>query len=200
MSEAKPSQIAMATPAAVFAVGGLCFGLFALLAGIVSPAAIPVIAGWAMVVGGTVLICGIIDTIRGDILLGSTCLILGGLIGMGSGTAFHVVVSTPQEMWAAGLGATGWVWVAIGLILLALLPCYGKVSWSLFLFMLELVVIAFLLGVGLITGAPMGTGIMALDGWLLLIFGLYCIYAATVFVTNTVYGAPKLPIGGPLFK
>ena len=199
MSEARPAQ-AMATPAALFAVGGLCFGLFALLAGLVSPAAIPVIAGWAMVVGGLVLICGVLETVRGDILLGSTCLILGGLIGMGSGLAFHITVGTPQEMWPAGLAQTGWIWVAIGLILLALLPCYGKVSWSLFVFMVELVVIAFLLAIGLITGVPMGVGIMALDGWLLLIFGLYCIYAGTVFVTNTVYAAPKLPIGGPLFK
>ena len=194
------SPIAMATPTAVLAVGALCVGFWALLTGMVSPAAIPVIAAWALTVGTVVFICGVLEMVRGDILLGSTCLILAGLIGMGAGMSFNAIVAQPQEAWAAGLAQSGWVWVAVGVIVFALLRVYGKVSWSLFLFMLLLGVILELLAYGLIVGVPLGTGTMVVTGWLLLVFAAYCIYAGTVFITNTVYGAPKLSIGGPLFN
>jgi hypothetical protein len=194
------SPIAMATPTAVLAVGALCVGFWALLTGMVSPAAIPAIAAWCLTVATIVFICGILEMVRGDILLGSTCLILAGLIGMGGGMSFNAIVSQPVEAWPAGLAQSGWVWVAVGVIVFALLPVYGKVSWSLFVFMIELGVILELLAYGLITGVGLGTGTMVVTGWLLLIFAAYCIYAGTVFITNIVYGAPKLPIGGPIYK
>ena len=200
MAEAKQPQVAPATPAAVFAVGGLCFGFFALLTGLVDATATPVIAGWAMVVGGTVLICGVLEMVRGEVLLGSTCLILGGLIGMGSGLAFHITMGSPPEFWGAEFAQTGYIWIAIALILLGLLPCFGKISSSLFLAIALLVAIAAILAAGLIDGVAMGEGIMYLDGVLLLIFGIYCIYASTALITHMVFGSPKLPIGGPIFK
>jgi succinate-acetate transporter protein len=200
MPEAKSSQWAMAAPATLYVAGALCFGLFALLCGLVSAAAIPVMCAWLIAGAIAILICGIIELARNDILLGSIFLMFGALIALGGGMSFKAIVALPPEAIPAGLAQSGWVWVAIGIILFTSLPGAGKVSWSLFVFVLELGVALELLAIGLITGVGLGTGIMSIAGILLLIFGLYVLYASTVFITNTVYGAPKLPIGAPLFK
>jgi hypothetical protein len=199
MPEGKSSW-AMAAPACLYVVGALCFGLFALLYGLVSAASIPVMCAWLIAGAVAILICGIIELARGDIFLGSVILVLGALIALGGGMSFSATVALPPEAIPAGLALSGWVWVAIGLILFIFLPSAGKVSWSLFVFVIEFGVALELLAIGLITGVGLGTGIMSIAGILLLIFGLYVLYAGTVFITNTVYGAQKLPIGGPIFK
>jgi len=200
MSEVKSNQWAMAAPACFYVVGALCFGLFALLFGLVSPAAIPVMCAWLIAGAVGILIGGIIELARNDILLGSIILVFGALIALGGGMSFNAIVALPQEAMLAGLAISGWIWIAIGILIFVFLPSVGRVSWSIFVFMIDLGVAIELLAIGLIAGVGLGTGIMMISGILLLIFGIYALYAGTVFITNTVYGAPKLPIGGPIFK
>jgi len=200
MSEAKSPQAAFATPGTLYIVGTLCIGIFALLFGLMSPAAIPVVSAWCIAGGVGILISAVIDLMRGDILMGSICLVFGALIALGGGMTFYVAVSLPPEAIGAGLAGTGWFWTAIGLICLLILPNAGKASWSLFLMFIVLAAAVELMAIGLITGVALGTGIMSISGILFLVFGLYVMYAATVFITNTVYGQPKLPLGGPIFK
>lgn len=200
MSEAKSQQWAAAAPAALYVVGALCFGVSALLYGLVSPAAIPVLCAWMIAGAVAIIICGIIEFARNDILLGSIVIVFGTLIALAGGMSFKATVALPLEAMSAGLAISGWVWVAIGIIIFLFLPSVGKVSWTLFVIMIEVGVALELLAVGLITGVALGTGIMSIAGILVFIFALCCLYVGTVFITNTVYGAPKLPIGGPIFK
>ena len=205
MSEAKTNW-AMGTPAVLYMVGCACIMLFALLYGLVNPGAIPLVAVVFIVCGIATLILGKIELARGDILLGSIDMVFGALIFMGLG----VVLATVAWSWANLAGApailqpdlkmAAFLSWGIAIALLLFLPNVGKVSWSLFLFFLVLAVGVALVGVGLWSGANFGDPIMKLGGILVLLFGLFGYYAGTVFITNTVYQAPKLPIGGPLFK
>lgn len=198
MSEGKTNW-AMATPAALYVIGAICFGLFALLSGLVPGTAISVMAAWLIAASVALFICGAIDLARGDILLGTIFLVFGALIFLGGGMSFNATLALGEEA-LAGFALSGWVWLAIGIILLLLLPSVGRVSWSLFLFVLVLAVAILMLAIGLIQGPVLGSGLMLWSGILILLFGLYALYVGTVFVLNTVAGAPKLGIGGPIIK
>lgn len=199
MAEGKTNW-AMGTPAALYIIGASCFGLFALLSGLVPGSAIPVMAAWLIAAAVGIFICGIIDLARGDILLGTIFVVFATLIFLGGGTSFNATLALGDAA-GAGFALSGWIWLAIGIILLLFLPSVGRASWSLFLFVLVLAVAVLLLAWGFIGGAPvLGSGILLIAGYLLLLFGLYTLYVGTVFVLNTVAGAPKLGIGGPLFK
>jgi len=205
MSEAKTNW-AMGTPAVLYMVGCCCVMLFALLYGLVNPGAIPLVAVVFIVCGIAALILGKIELARGDILLGSIDMVFGALIFMGLGVVLATVAWSWANLAAApailqpDLKMAAFLSWGIAIALLLFLPNVGKVSWSLFLFFLVLAVGVVLVGVGLWSGANFGAPIMKLGGILVLLFGLFAYYAGTVFITNTVYQAPKLPIGGPIIK
>ena len=198
MAEGKGPQWAMATPAVLYMVGTACLMLFALLYGLVSPGGIPLIAVVFMVCGVGTFILGTIELARGDILLGSIDMVFGGLIFFGVGatliTAFLAGLGNVDLRMAAYLA------FGIAIVLLLFLPNVGKVSWMVFLFFIVLAAAGIVLGMSLLKGVPFGVGPMNIAAILFLVFGLFAYYAATVFITNTVYRAPKLPIGGPIFK
>ena len=196
MAEEKGPQWAMATPAVLYMVGCACIMLFALLYGLVNPGAIAGVAILFIVCGIATLILGTIELRRGDILLGSIDMVFGGLIFLGVGT---VLASIAWGM-TTDLRIAAYLAIGIAVALLLFLPNVGKVSWALFLFFIVLAAAAATLAVGLLDGANFGDAIMKVSGILFLIFGAFAYYAGTVFITNTVYQAPKLPIGKPLFK
>ena len=206
MSEGKTSW-AMATPAALYMIGASCFGLFALLSGQVGVGldavpALSVMTSWLLAAAVGIFICGIIDLARGDILLGTIFVVFAALIFLGGGWSFQAALALAPDLGAvgAGLGLSAFIWLAIGIILLLFLPSVAKVSWSLFLFVLVLAVAVIMLALGLMGGSLPGQGMHVIAGWLIGLFGLYCLYVGTVFVFNTVAGAPKLGIGKPLSK
>ena len=207
MAEGKTNW-AMATPAALYIIGASCFGLFALLSGLLGKGldavpALSVMSSWLIAAAVGIFICGIIDLARGDILLGTIFVVFATLIFLGGGWSFQAALGlAPEGLEAvgAGLALSGWIWLAIGIILLLFLPSVGKVSWSLFLFVLVLAVAVLLLAFSLMTGVLPGIGMMVIAGYLILLFGVYTLYVGTVFVFNTVAGAPKLGIGKPIFK
>lgn len=207
MSEGKTSW-AMATPSALYIIGASCFGLFALLSGKVgvgleSVPALSVMTSWLIAAAVGIFICGIIDLARGDILLGTIFIVFATLIFLGGGMSFNAAIalaSQSLEAVGAGLALSGFIWLAIGIILFAFLFSVGRASWSLFLFVAVLCVAVIMLAISLMSGVLPGMGMMVIAGWLIGFFGLYCLYVGTVFVFNTVAGAPKLGIGKPLFK
>ncbi len=198
MSEVKTNW-AMGAPAALYVIGAACFGLFALLTGLVPGTAIPVMAVWLIAAAVAIFICGIIDLARGDLLLGTMFVVFAALIFLGGGLSFNATLALGEGM-LAGFALSGWVWLGIGIIVLLFLPSVGRVSWSLFLFVLVLAVAVIMVALGFISGPVLGTGLMLWAGILIGLFGLYTLYVGTVFVLNTVAGAPKLAIGGPIFK
>jgi len=214
MAEEKGPQWAMATPAVLYMVGCACIMLFALLYGLVNPGAIPGVAILFIVCGIATLILGTIELRRGDILLGSIDMVFGGLIFLGVGAvlgsiawAMTNLAQTPAGAPAAVVGVytpdlriAAYLAIGIAVALLLFLPNVGKVSWALFLFFIVLAAAAVTLAAGLLDGANFGDAIMKVSGILFLIFGAFAYYAGTVFITNTVYQAPKLPIGKPIFK
>ncbi len=214
MAEEKGPQWAMATPAVLYMVGCACIMLFALLYGLVNPGAIPGVAILFIVCGIATLILGTIELRRGDILLGSVDMVFGGLIFLGVGAvlgsiawAMTNLAQTPAGAPAAVVGVytpdlriAGYLAIGIAVALLLFLPNVGKLSWALFLFFIVLAAAAVTLAAGLLDGANFGDAIMKVSGILFLVFGAFAYYAGTVFITNTVYQAPKLPIGKPLFK
>jgi len=202
MAEQK-SNWAMATPGALYMVGAACFGVFALLTGQAAPTSIPLLGVWLVAVGVPIVVIGVVEYARGDILLGSINAVFGALVAVGGGLTFlatiWVMANFPPEA-APDASLSGWVWVAIGILFLLFLPAVGKVAWSLFIMFIELAVGILLLATGLITQVPIATGVFVPAGILFLIFGLYVMYAGTVFIVNTVYAKPKLSLGGPMFK
>jgi len=213
MAEAKTNW-AMGTPAVLYMVGSACVMLFALLYGLTGPGGLPLVAVVFIACGIATLILGKIELARGDILLGSIDMVFGALIFLGVGLVLGTVAWALSRVAILPAGAppiagailapdlrmAAYLSFGIAICLLLFLPNVGKVSWALFLFFIILAAFAVVLAIGLLTGANFGAPIMKLAGILLLLFGLFAYYAGTVFITNTVYQAPKLPIGGPIFK
>jgi succinate-acetate transporter protein len=190
----------MGTPAVLYMVGAACFAVFALLFGLVTPGALPVVAVLLIAGGIATMILGTIELARGDILLGSIDMVFGGLIFLGVG-----FILGAASWWLTQTGelpdirAAGYFAAGIALLFFLFLPSVGKVSWSLFLAFVVLGVGIAFLAWGLITGVHFGMFPMNISGICFLVFGLYTMYAGTVFITNTVHQAPKLGLGGPMF-
>jgi len=202
MSEVKTNW-AMPTVATLWIVASLCFGLFALLVGLVPMAGTSVLCAWLIAGSVGLFICAIIEFVRGEIVLGTVTLVFAPLVALGGGMTFTAILELaplgPEAM-AAGMALSGWVWLAIGILFFLFLPALAKVSWSLFIMMIELGVGIIMIAIGMMTGVPMGEGLMLIAGYLVIIFAVYAMYAGLVFLTNTVYQAPKLSIGGPIVK
>ena len=205
MAEEKSPPAAMGTPAVLYMVGTACLMLYALLAGLVNPGAIPIIGITFVICAVACLMMGAHELRRGDILLGSIDMVFGALIF----GAFGLVLCVVAWSWAnlGGLPAilqvdmkmAAWLSVGVVLALLLFLPAVGKVAWTLFIFFLVLAVGVAMAAWGFFVGAPFGVFPNNIAAWLILVFGLFAFYAGTVFIVNTVYQAPKLPIGKPMF-
>ena len=206
MAEEKGAQWAMATPAEVYLVGVACIGIFGLLMGWVNPGAMPIVAVFLIACGIVTMALGTIELRRGDILLGSINMVFGGLIWFGLGFILAYVAWAWANLGGApdvlqpDLRIAGYFAAGIALLFFLFLPNVGKVSWFLFLAFIVLGLGLAFLSAGLITNTAFGDFPMNASGICFLIFAIMVIYMGTVFITNTVYQAPKLPLGGPIFK
>jgi len=206
VAEEKGPQWAMATPAEVYLVGVACIGIFGLLMGWVNPGAIPIVAVFLIACGIVTMVLGTIELRRGDILLGSINMVFGALIWFGLGFILAYVawswanLGGAPDVLQADLRIAGYFAAGISLLFFLFLPSVGKVSWFLFLAFIVLGLGLAFLAAGLITNTDFGVFPMNASGVCFLIFALQVIYLGTAFITNTVYQAPKLPIGGPIIK
>ena len=193
MAEDKGPQWAMGTPAVVYLVGVACIGICALLSGWVTPGAVPLVAALLIACGIPTMICGAVELRRGDILFGSINMVFGGLIWFGLGfifamdTWFQLTAGAAADMHVIAFFAWG-----IALLFVLFIPNVAKASMFVMVAFIVLAVGLVLLGLGLYNDIAFGAGVMYGSGICFLVFGLMLIYAGTVFITNTVYQAPKL--------
>ena len=201
MAEEKGPQWAMGTPAVVYLVGVACIGICALLSGWVTAGAVPLVAALLIACGIPTMICGAIELRRGDILFGSINMVFGGLIWFGLGfifaaaTWFNLQMAALGAPVAADLSVVAYFAWGIALLFFCFWFPVAKASKLVLVAFMVLTAGLALIGAGLYDGTPgFGDTIMTASGYCFLVFGLLLIYAGTVFIVNTVYQAPKLPL------
>ena len=196
-------SIALVTPAWLYTVAGACFGIFAFLAKIAPETSLPILAAWLIPLGIGVLAMGILEFVKGEMLLGVIATVFGVLIALGGGASFWVpgyMAAQGAEALAnpANLKLSGWIWLAIGLIFCLLLRPAGQVSGALFAFFIDLAVAIFFLASELMF--PGGVNLMKPAGILILIFGIFCLYFGTAMLLHKMLGRPVLKTGAPIFR
>lgn len=182
-------QWASGGSASLYLVGALHVGIFAFATGRVGPGSAPLLGFWIVGCAVALLMLAMVDLRRGEALFGTVGMVFGGLLGLGGAFSFI------RSLWIPGiLAIDGWWFLSAGIILFLLLPCVRKVSWIMFGGIAEIGIALSLLGLGMIGvfGAPEGP--LGIAGWLALVFAIFCWYAATAQLVNTVYGKRVLPI------
>jgi len=194
MPENNSTKLAMAAPAALYITGCICLGIFALLTDQVPGNSIPVLVVWTTAAGIGIIICGILEIVRNNAMLGVLILVSGTLLAWGGGMGFEASRLLPVELWEKGLQMCGYIWLGIGITMWLLLIVAAKVSWGLFISQFILGAAALLLAWGLISRIGFGDGVVNIAGWILLVYAIYSFYTATAFLTNNIYGRKVLPV------
>ena len=202
MTENSSSKMVMAAPAALFILGCVSFGLFALLTRQVPGTAIRTLNAFTMAAGAGIIIASVIELIRNNMVFGTVILVSGSLMVLGTGWAFMISSGTdsfignvlPADLWERGLQMAGWVWLGIGIVQIFLLPVAAKVSWSLIVSVLINAVSAFMLALGLMQRIGFGDGIVNTAGFVFLIGGIFSMYIAMGFLTNAAWGKRIFPV------
>lgn len=190
-------KVASGVPTALFGVAAGVFGLWALLTGRVPATGMPLLVGWFLAVLLAITVAGIMEFIRGDILLATVCMVFGPLIALGGASTIAI------EVWArippAGMVINGWVWLCTAILLFLLdIPMWSK-AWSLGIMQLEIAVTVLLFAL-VQTGTISAATFNPVCGWMFLIFGIYCFYAGMAEIINTTFSRVILPLGRPLLK
>ncbi len=175
--------------ATLYLVGAIMMGIFAFMTGQVGPDTAPILGVWILGVSVPLLMLGVIDLRRGDLLFGTIGMVFGALVGLSASLAFIIT------MWIHGLSPlNGWWLLGTGIIFFLLIPAIQKVSKSMsVMFGVEGVsILSIALGIIGVFGSsslPLTFG-----GCLSLIFGFYCWYAATAQLVNAMYKKAILPL------
>jgi succinate-acetate transporter protein len=195
MPENNSSKLALAAPAALYITAAITFAIFAILTRQIEGTALPVLREWTTAAAVGILIAAIVEIIRGNTVVGVIVLVSGTLLALGTGWAFEVTrANIPADLWEIGHQLTGFVWLAISIIMLLLSIVAIKVSWGLFFSQILIGVAGLLLAIGLMQRIGFGDGIVNIAGWLMLVYGIYSLYAGTAFMVNEVYGRKILPM------
>jgi len=155
--------------------------------------AIPVLTAWLTAASIVIIICGIVELFKNDILSATVNMATGALVVLGVGLGFNASRLLPNEVWEEGLALCGWVIFGIGFLMLVLVPATLKVSVGTFISQIIWTVATVLLGIGLMQRIGFGDSIVNIAGWLILVGAAYSIYSGGAMITNTVYGTRKLP-------
>ncbi|UCG53901.1 MAG: hypothetical protein JSV32_04640 [Dehalococcoidia bacterium] len=174
--------------ASLYLIGALHLGLFAFATKQVGPESAPLLGVWILGVSIALLMLGMVELRRGDILFGTLGMVFGGLLGLGGGLSFL------RSIWIPGTFAIdGWWFLSGGIILFLLLPAIYKVS-KIMIFGTSVIGTALIiLGLGMIGIFGQTDTPMVLAGWLALFFGIFSWYGATALIVNSVYKKSILP-------
>ena len=195
MPDTNSSKLALAAPAALYITAAITFAIFAILTRQIEGTALPVLREWTTAAAVGILIAAVVEIIRGNSVLGILILVSGTMLTLGTGWAFEVTrANIPPDLWEIGHQLTGYVWLAIGIVMLLMCIVAIKVSKTLFFSQILLGVAGILLAIGLIQRIGFGDGIVNIAGWLMLIYGVYALYAGTSLLVNEVYGRKVLPM------
>jgi succinate-acetate transporter protein len=195
MRENNSSKLAMAAPAALYITAAITFAIFAILTRQVEGTALPVLREWTTAAAIGIIIAAVIEIIRNNTVLGILILVSGTLLALGTGWAFEVTrAEIPPDLWEIGHQLTGYVWLAISIVMFLLLSVAAKVSWGLFFSQILLGLGGLLLAIGLIQRTGFGDGVVNVAGWIILVYGIYALYAGTAFLVNAVYNRKVMPV------
>ena len=174
--------------ATLYLLGALHLGIFAFATGQVGPESAPILGFWILGVAIPILILGMIELRRGEVLFGTLGMVFGGLLGLGGGMSFV------KSIWMPGVFAIdGWWFLSAGIILiLALLSIY-KVSRITFGGTAVIGIGLIILGLGMIGVFGASDTPLIVAGWLALLFGIFSWYGATAILMNTVFKKQILP-------
>jgi hypothetical protein len=183
----------------LMALAAAVFSLWPILAGRVPASASWMVIGWMFVSAIALLICGIICLKLGNAVVGAPCIVFGTIINMGTAAVFMLeLYGKANNVEVIGAPLNGWVFLVIGVLSVAMGWPFGRVSWLMWAWMMELAFVFWFAGFGFL--GWFGSWAVTLSGWLLLVFGVITLYIAFAGHINTTFGKPKLPLGSPIFK
>ncbi|MBI0583900.1 MAG: hypothetical protein ISF22_06695 [Methanomassiliicoccus sp.] len=181
-------QWAPSGPATLFLLGVLHLGLFAFATSDDRVPLTPVMGLWILAVSAPLLILGVIEMRRGEVLFGTMGIVFGGLLGLGAGLSFirALFLPGPSVM-------DGYWFLGTSIIFFLLIPAMLKVSKLVAVMLLDIGVALFILGLSLANFLGTGQLPMTIAGWLALFFSISCFYVAMAQMTNAVYGRRIMP-------
>ncbi len=183
----------------LMALAAAVFSLWPILTGDVPSSAAPMVIGWMFVTGVALIICGVICLKLGNLIVGAPCLVFGAVVNLGTGAAFALeLYGAAHDISVVGAPLNGWVFLVIGFLAVAIGLPLGKLSWAMFVWVMDLAVTFWVIGLSFI--GVLGPSAVKTGGWLLLIFGILCLYFAFAGHVNTTFGKAILPLGKPLFR
>ncbi len=175
--------------ATLYLVGAIMMGIFAFMTGQVASGTSPILGVWILGVSIPLIILGVIDLRRGDLLFGTIGMVFGALVGLSASLSFIIT------LWIPGLSPlNGWWLLGTGIIFFLLFPAILKVSKSMSIMFAEEGIAIVVIGLGIIGVFGPPNIALSVGGWLSLFFGFYCWYAATAQLVNTMYKKPILPL------
>jgi len=189
------SSAASGTPLSIFLVGTSGWGLGAFLMGWIDPSAHILLGAWLFGMGIVILIGGIIDLMRGDIIAGTLNTYMPAVLNIATGMSIFFAHWSP----AVGQGPVsgtidGWFLLAAAAFLFIMAPVANKVSKFLVAIVIVLGISVLAAALGFIVGSGL---LLTVAGIGLIIFGFMMFYIASAILINTVYGRPVVALPGP---
>jgi succinate-acetate transporter protein len=184
------------TPAGLVALAIACFGFFAILTGMVKPAASPLLGCWLLGGFAVQVLVGIIDLKGGNTTGGNTFIFFSGFFMLASGCEMLLKFFMANSNIIMDARIDGWVWLCITITMYLWTPAFLKSN-----FFLAMIVLA--VDVALPFLAFMDLGVLPrtfspIAAWPLLVAGLFGIYLASAIIVNTAFGKNIYPMPNPI--
>ncbi len=176
------------TPATFFLLAPFIIAMWALTVGLVPIQSTPLMGIWITMIAVPLLIIAVISLARKDVMGGTLGIVFGGLLGLGGGMSAWMSsgMNVPPTI-------SGYVFIVAAIVLLAYLPAMRTMPGkSMFWMQLLLGIAVIQLGAGMAGLVP--PVFSTIGGWLLLVFGAYCLYAGTAIITNMAHKKPIMPL------
>ena len=183
-----PQEWAPAMIPSLFIIGDITFGLWAFATGRVGLETITVLGEWILALSIPLLMLGMVDMRRGDILGATLNMVFGGILGLGVGFSFM------RTLWQSPLAMTldGHFLFMGAVILLLLVSVAIRFSKLMAIFMAEISIALFCISLATMGVIPEPVGFMV-GGWLAFFFSVFAVYAATANILMFVNKKPVLP-------
>jgi succinate-acetate transporter protein len=188
-------------PAGLVALAVACFGLFAILTGQVTGAAVPFLGCWLLGCFVVQVIVALLDLKGGNSAGGNTFLYFSAFFMLVGG--LEMILGTFMRNSNIKLDSyiDGWAWLALMFVVILWTPAFFKAP-----LFLTLIVFALDFALPFIVLEKIGLWkeyketFSHIAGWSLLVAGIFGIYLASAIIVNTAFGKKVYPNPGPLIK
>lgn len=175
-------------PATLFILGVLHLGLFFFATSDDQATLAPALGLWILTISVPLLVLGIIEMHRGEVMFGTMGMVFGGLLGLGAGLSFMRSLLIPGQSVMDGYWFAG-----TSVVFFLLIPPMLRLSRLMSVGLAIIGTALFLLGLSLAgvfsTALP-----LTVAGYLALVFSIICYYSAAAQLTNSSYGRKMLPL------